>query len=309
MKKVIIGIGILVVAIIAIYSINNNTKIKGQKQEINTYSKKLNYTCLGEMKNGISKPYPCSLEEFKKQDTKIKIPNKASQEETKNSNERREKVLKELKQKELNFKNLSIDDQYYKLKKPKLDLISNQDLVDYENKRILIDRNSEIPRFEDPIVDERMNFIYKNYDYEKNPEEYNGQVPEPIKIVNYRFFQYLKPIDVKRMIGDTQMGLIDGFDFYWLENGNDLKEIPLKKCGINRICYYEKEYSNQYSLHLDCNVDHCRGRMSYNSRYLYIHINKRGELFMYNQYDKEGGHRAETIDPRPEHPPKKINFK
>jgi hypothetical protein len=298
-KKILIGIGVFVIVMITMLQINqpkviiqNNKDVKNQEIKVTS----LDYTCLSEMKNGFSEPYPCSFEDFESKKSKVE-PTQTTEVEIDKVNERRNKIINDLKRSELLFKNLSIDEQYFQLKKPMLDLISDQSFVDYDNKRILFDKYNEIPRFENKKVDDRLNHVYTNYDYKYDPLSYNGIEPEPIQILNYRFFQYLKPIDIKRIISDTKMGLIDGFDFFWLENGNELKKIPLKKCG-DGLCYYEEVYSKKYSMYsmfILCD-DVCRGSMSYNGDRLFFNIDENGRLFLYNELNKDGGFRPEMKD-------------
>lgn len=295
-KKILIGIGILVIAIIAVLQINqpkviiqNNKDVKNQKIKVNS----LTYTCLSEMKNGVSEPYSCSFEDFERQKNKAE-PIQTNEVDIGRVNERRNKVFEELEKEKLWFKNLTIEEQYRHLKKPMLELITDQSFVDYENNRVLFDKDNEIPRFDNKKVDEILDYVYENYSYKYHPEEYEV-APEEIKIVNYKFFQYLKPIEIKRMINDIAVGLVDGFDFYWLEDGNELKKVNFNRCE-NEICYADIAPKIRYSLFFACD-NTCNGNVDYNSQVLSFNIDESGKLLLYNNLDENGKTRAETYNP------------
>tara|TARA_B100000073_G_C23692093_1_gene556874 strand:+ start:81 stop:887 length:807 start_codon:yes stop_codon:yes gene_type:complete len=228
------------------------------------------------------------------------LENKSLQEKKQNLINKRIKDLKNNKPIERpNLKGLvpeNLEELRYEEEHGRLHKIEDQSYVNLDRKEVYLDYEHQIERFENEFVDQTLDFSLPNAMFEKektDPELFKELMEnkpewfdtENRNIVNYAFFQYIKPNEIKMLLFDMSANLANSFEFFYFENGINLKKVVFKNCSQQYGSCINKE--EKLSIIFNCHDKGCSGSISDLNRNFFI-IDEQGRLFIYNQLDKEG---------------------
>jgi hypothetical protein len=122
--------------------------------------------------------------------------------------------------------------------------------------------------------------LYKRV-MEVEPELLNN---DPRHIMNYAFFQYIKPTELEMVANDITLNLVNSFEFFHFEDGINLNKIIFENCN-GKSCYNQDKKTR---ITFRCGDKECRGSIeNLKNRDSFI-LDENGKLFIYNELDKEG---------------------
>jgi hypothetical protein len=121
--------------------------------------------------------------------------------------------------------------------------------------------------------------LYKRV-MEVEPELLNN---DPRHIMNYAFFQYIKPTELEMVSNDMTLNLANSFDFFYFEDGINLNKVTFNTCDRNNC----KDTLTDIRIRFYCGKTECRGIVSHKNRDYFI-MDEKGRVFIYNELDKEG---------------------
>ena len=226
------------------------------------------------------------------------LENKSLQEKKQNLINKRIKDLRNNKPTERpNLKGLvpeNLEELRYEEEHGRLHKIEDQSYVNLDRKEVYLNYEHQIERFENEFVDQTLDFSLPNAMFEKektDPELFKELMEnkpewfdtENRDIVNYAFFQYIKPSEIKMLLFDMSINLANSFDFFYFEDGINLKKFRFENCN-EYVCRNREE---KISIIFHCGDKECRGTVSHKNRDFFI-IDKQGRLFIYNELDKDG---------------------
>jgi hypothetical protein len=182
-------------------------------------------------------------------------------------------------------------EELYERENGRFHLIEDQSYVDLENNEVFLDYQHQIDRFENEEVDKILNMKHKKseYVYKNFLKEDVSDISETLQIVNYKFFKYINPSEFENIIEDMSYGNRGSFNFFNLENGDELVKIKFTHC-VDKECFSENNMYDIFAVCLD-NV-YCEGRIfkSINKKQIKsnFYINNEDKLFISNLLDKNG---------------------
>ncbi len=189
----------------------------------------------------------------------------------------------------------NLEELRYEEEHGRLHKIEDQSYVNLDTKEVYLDYEHQIERFENEFVDQTLDFPLPNAMYEKektDPELFRELMEnkpewfdtENRDIVNYAFFQYIKPKEIKMVLFDMSANLENSLEFFYFEDGINLKKFKFKNCDQNSC----RDKNKKISIFFQCWDKGCRGDVSQlKSRDFFI-IDEKGRIFIYNELDKEG---------------------
>jgi len=213
-------------------------------------------------------------------------------------NQRINKVQSQKPTERPNLKGLvpeNLEELRYEEEHGRLHKIEDQSYVNLDTKEVFLDYEHQIERFENEFVDQTLDFPLPNAMFEKektDPELFKELMEnkpewfdtENRDIVNYAFFQYIKPKEIKMVLFDMSANLENSLEFFYFEDGINLKKFKFKNCDQ----YSCRDKNKKISIFFQCWDKGCRGDVSQlKSRDFFI-IDEKGRIFIYNELDKEG---------------------
>ncbi len=194
----------------------------------------------------------------------------------------------------------NLEELRYEEKHGRLHKIEDQSYVNLDTKEVYLDYEHQIDRFENEFVDQTLDVALPNHFYENaisNPILYKELMEansellnnEPIYIVNYAFFQYIKPRELEMVAYDITNKKAKSFDFFHFEDGINLSKITFKNCD-GKSCYNQDKKTN---IIFRCGNKECRGSINNLKKSDSFILDENGNLFIYNNLDKEGNVRLQ----------------
>ena len=226
------------------------------------------------------------------------LENKSLQEKKQNLINKRIKDLKNNKPIERpNLKGLvpeNLEELRYEEEHGRLHKIEDQSYVNLDRKEVYLDYEHQIDRFENEFIDKTLDFPLPNAMFEKektDPELFKELMEnkpewfdtENRDIVNYAFFQYIKPKELEMAAYDISNKKAKSFDFFYFEDGINLSKVTFNYC-YKTNCY---NTDKTISIGVACGNTECRGSVDHENRDYFI-IDEKGRVFIYNELDKEG---------------------
>jgi len=194
----------------------------------------------------------------------------------------------------------NLEELRYEEEHGRLHKIEDQSYVNLDTKEVYLDYEHQIDRFENEFVDQTLDVALPNHFYENaisNPILYKELMEansellnnEPIYIVNYAFFQYIKPRELEMVAYDITNKKAKSFDFFHFEDGINLSKITFKNCD-GKSCYNQDKKTN---IIFRCGNKECRGSINNLKKSDSFILDENGNLFIYNNLDKEGNVRLQ----------------
>ena len=227
---------------------------------------------------------------------------KTSQIETSKKDDLINKRIKDLRKnkptEKPNLKGLvpeNLEELRYEEEHGRLHKIEDQSYVNLDRKEVYLDYEHQIDRFENEFVDQTLDVALPNHFYEQamsNPVLYERVMEvepellnnEPRYIVNYAFFQYIKPNEMKMLLFDMSINLANSFEFFYFKDGINLKKIIFENCN-QYTCLNEKE---GLSIIFHCSETECKGSIDNFKKSDSFILDENGKLFIYNNLDEKG---------------------
>ncbi len=188
----------------------------------------------------------------------------------------------------------NLEELRYEEEHGRLHKIEDQSYVNLDTKEVYLDYEHQIERFENEFVDQTLDFPLPNAMYEKektDPELFRELMEnkpewfdtENRDIVNYAFFQYIKPSELEMVAYDITNKKAKSFEFFYFEDGVNLRKTFFDSCNTTFCLNTE----NKIQIRMACGDKECRGAVDHENRDFFI-IDEKGRIFIYNELDKEG---------------------
>ena len=188
----------------------------------------------------------------------------------------------------------NLEELRYEEKHGRLHKIEDQSYVNLDTKEVYLDYKHQIERFENEFVDQTLDFPLPNAMFEKektDPELFKELMEnkpewfdtENRDIVNYAFFQYIKPSELEMVAYDITNKKAKSFEFFYFEDGVNLRKTFFDSCNTTFCLNTE----NKIQIRMACGDKECRGAVAHENRDFFI-IDEKGRIFIYNELDKEG---------------------
>ncbi len=212
-------------------------------------------------------------------------------------NQRINKVQSQKPTERPNLKGLvpeNLEELRYEEEHGRLHKIEDQSYVNLDTKEVFLDYEHQIERFENEFVDQTLDFPLPNAMFEKektDPELFKELMEnkpewfdtENRDIVNYAFFQYIKPSELEMVAYDITNKKAKSFEFFYFEDGVNLRKTFFDSCNTTFCLNTE----NKIQIRMACGDKECRGAVAHENRDFFI-IDEKGRIFIYNELDKEG---------------------
>ncbi len=188
----------------------------------------------------------------------------------------------------------NLEELRYEEEHGRLHKIEDQSYVNLDTKEVYLDYEHKIERFENELVDQTLDTLLPNFMVDramKDPtlyEDLKKHKPEWLEtenryIVNYAFFQYIKPSELKMVAYDITNKKAKSFEFFYFEDGVNLRKTFFDSCNTTFCLNTE----NKIQIRMACGDKECRGAVAHENRDFFI-IDEKGRIFIYNELDKEG---------------------
>lgn len=188
----------------------------------------------------------------------------------------------------------NLEELRYEEEHGRLHKIEDQSYVNLDTKEVYLDYKHQIERFENEFVDQTLDFPLPNAMFEKektDPELFKELMEnkpewfdtENRDIVNYAFFQYIKPSELEMVAYDITNKKAKSFEFFYFEDGVNLRKTFFDSCNTTFCLNTE----NKIQIRMACGDKECRGAVAHENRDFFI-IDEKGRIFIYNELDKEG---------------------
>lgn len=176
-----------------------------------------------------------------------------------------------------------------------------------ENKKILDIENRGLELKESMIKRKTNDLKFNNYLNERIPNNNNVFLAEGINLYvyidsfknsvyqleNYLFFDFIKPLAVKKSIALINDKKLNYFDFFIPLNNKDFEKLRFNNCTEFGVC---TGYGSEIIIYDINNIkETVKGSVSNDAYSYYFEINEFGEVFVFNEKDKHGGERPYLV--------------